>query len=206
MIVTKRKYFSGVATFSMLALAASSFGVSGQALADAHKPDTNGTGFIAYNSAFSAYRTLEERKNNNWAKSNETVAKIGGWRTYANQAYQANKAKQESKMPTVAAEKTVTISAVNSPVATPIMDMPKPEQAIGTEANSDGDLSKSAPQINSGLAYTSVIKAHRPYEEVTLKNWKSANDTVGEIGGWRTYANRAYKAKQQQAKMAGTKP
>ena len=203
MIVFKRKYVSAAATLSILSFVA---GVSGLALADTNKPAANGAGFIAYNSAFSAYRTLEERRDNIWAKSNQTVGKIGGWRTYANEAYKANKAEQESKMVAVETEKAVTISAAVSPVATAMMDMPKTEGATSADAIKAMDMSMNVPKMNAGLAYNSVIVAHRPYEEVTLQNWKSANDTVGKIGGWRVYANRAYKAKQQQDKTAGTNP
>jgi hypothetical protein len=51
--------------------------------AQAAVPDVN------YRSALEAYRSLGDDQPVSWIKANETVNRIGGWRTYAREALQA---------------------------------------------------------------------------------------------------------------------
>jgi hypothetical protein len=39
--------------------------------------------------------------------------------------------------------------------------------------------------------YRSVFEGYQPYGESKMVPWKEANDTVGQIGGWRAYAKEA---------------
>ena len=43
---------------------------------------------VAYTSALSTYRRLGEDKRVPWTQANETVNRIGGWRSYAREAQQ----------------------------------------------------------------------------------------------------------------------
>ncbi len=49
-------------------------------------------------------------------------------------------------------------------------------------------------QINpppTKLQYTSVLATYQGYTDQTVQSWREANDRVGRIGGWRTYAKEA---------------
>lgn len=61
---------------------------------------------VAYESAFSRYRRAAEGKAIPWRESNDTAARIGGWRTYAREA-------QEPE------------PASSAPAATPVKPDPK---------------------------------------------------------------------------------
>ena len=43
----------------------------------------------------------------------------------------------------------------------------------------------------AALIYRSAFEGYRPNVEVEVGPWKDANDNVGRIGGWRTYARQA---------------
>lgn len=40
--------------------------------------------------------------------------------------------------------------------------------------------------------YRSPLRAYQPFEDADLKDWKEANDRVGEIGGWRVYSREPF--------------
>lgn len=42
------------------------------------------------------------------------------------------------------------------------------------------------------LDYRSPLADYRGAEEQSVESWRDANDTVGRIGGWRTYAREAW--------------
>lgn len=46
--------------------------------------------------------------------------------------------------------------------------------------------------------YRSALEGYQPYSETKLAPWKAANDTVGQIGGWRAYAKEAAQGQGQQ--------
>jgi len=50
---------------------------------------------------------------------------------------------------------------------------------------------KNAASAPSALSYRSVFADYRAYSEQPVVSWVAANDTVGKIGGWRTYAREA---------------
>lgn len=41
------------------------------------------------------------------------------------------------------------------------------------------------------LVFESVFDAYRPYRHQAAVPWREANDRVGAVGGWRTYAREA---------------
>ena len=47
----------------------------------------------------------------------------------------------------------------------------------------------SAPPAQ--LGYTSPLTGYQAYVDQPIQSWRDANDTVGRIGGWRTYAREA---------------
>ena len=47
-------------------------------------------------------------------------------------------------------------------------------------------MSSAAPP-----AYRSAFEGYQPYTDEKIVNWKQANDTVGQIGGWRAYSKEA---------------
>ena len=196
-----------IAPLSSIAIALSALGITATSLADSHivRRDIN-TG-ITYNSALTSYRTMDGSEKSAWKQSNDTVGKIGGWRTYANEAYEASKRMDEETLSDVetdgaaaeSMEKVVMPNAVAS--AEPTMasaDDNKMEARNETEPSS-----LLTPKRIVGLSHQSATNMHRAYEEVTLKDWKAANDRVGEIGGWRVYANEAYQANKKMAEEAG---
>ncbi|WP_157003205.1 hypothetical protein [Ralstonia sp. A12] len=44
------------------------------------------------------------------------------------------------------------------------------------------------------LAYSSAFAAYKGYADQPVTSWREANDTVGHIGGWRSYAKEATQA------------
>ena len=47
-------------------------------------------------------------------------------------------------------------------------------------------MPKAMPQ-----SYRSALEGYQPYTDEKTVNWKVANDTVGQIGGWRAYSKEA---------------
>lgn len=43
----------------------------------------------------------------------------------------------------------------------------------------------------TAVSYTSPIADYKPFVDEKVTAWKAANDKVGQIGGWRTYAKEA---------------
>ncbi|WP_295636959.1 hypothetical protein [uncultured Methylibium sp.] len=41
------------------------------------------------------------------------------------------------------------------------------------------------------VTYDSAFARYRPHADQALRPWKDANDNVGRIGGWRSYAREA---------------
>ena len=50
--------------------------------------------------------------------------------------------------------------------------------------------------------YQSPLQSFRFYEYGETIDWKQANDTVREIGGWREYAREAYDQEMEERKKA----
>lgn len=51
---------------------------------------------------------------------------------------------------------------------------------------------------SAALEYVSSFSDYRAYHEQAIRSWREANDTVGQIGGWRAYA------RESQAPEAGS--
>lgn len=52
-------------------------------------------------------------------------------------------------------------------------------------------------------SYRSALEGYLPYKDEKIVNWKEANDTAGQIGGWRAYAKEA---SQGQSPDSAVKP
>ena len=73
-----------------------------------------------YNSPLSTYRRLGEDKRTPWTQANETVNRIGGWRTYAREAQQPDTTAPEAVPQAGPAPVTVTApSAAASSIPSP---------------------------------------------------------------------------------------
>ena len=72
--------------------------------------------------------------------------------------------------------------------------------APATTATTAADLTKPVGAQVTGLESYKRFKADEP-----LTDWRAVNDTVRDIGGWRTYAQEAARAiKAEQAAKATT--
>lgn len=60
-------------------------------------------------------------------------------------------------------------------------------------------LSEAAP-----ASFKSATQGYQPYTDEATINWKAANDTVAQIGGWRAYAKEA--AAAPEAATPASKP
>ncbi len=157
------------------------------------------------------YKALDGSEPTAWKESNDTVGKIGGWRSYANEAYQANQAEANAKKNPEALAKGAN-EAMESAVTTPIPDASakRMDPATVMSENSDRDpmMEKSATQLAERpksdpltLSYQSAMSTYRPYDDNPPGGWRAANDRVGEIGGWKTYAKEAYEANKLKTQV-----
>jgi hypothetical protein len=48
-----------------------------------------------------------------------------------------------------------------------------------------------SPATPAPLTYISPLNGYQAYADQPVQSWREANDTVGRIGGWRTYAKEA---------------
>ena len=53
------------------------------------------------------------------------------------------------------------------------------------------------------VPYTSVFAHYQGYADQSVSDWKTTNDTVGRIGGWRAYAKEAREPDASQAPGTG---
>lgn len=51
-------------------------------------------------------------------------------------------------------------------------------------------LDADAP--SPALPYQSPLEHYQGWQELPLESWREANELVGQIGGWRTYAQEPY--------------
>jgi len=49
----------------------------------------------------------------------------------------------------------------------------------------------AAPSPQAASTYRSAFDGYRRFTDEPVKSWKEANDNVGRIGGWKTYAKEA---------------
>jgi len=50
------------------------------------------------------------------------------------------------------------------------------------------------------LEYVSVFESYRSFEELADIGWREANDNVGRIGGWRSYARQVQAEQKKESK------
>ena len=58
-------------------------------------------------------------------------------------------------------------------------------------------LDPAAPVVP--LQYQPALQAYPPLPERPLQNWPEANRLVGDIGGWRVYANEPWEQPKSQS-------
>lgn len=56
------------------------------------------------------------------------------------------------------------------------------------------------------LNYQSPLNSYQVFREQPLQNWREANDLVGRIGGWRTYAMEPYAQPSNNAPAPSVMP
>ncbi|MES2820853.1 MAG: hypothetical protein V4812_17915 [Pseudomonadota bacterium] len=49
-----------------------------------------------------------------------------------------------------------------------------------------------ADAATPALTYDSVLRTYQPFHPQPAQGWREANDEVGRIGGWRTYAQEPW--------------
>lgn len=63
----------------------------------------------------------------------------------------------------------------------------------------NADIATDAEQLSSSVYYTSVFDRYQNWEPETVGDWRLANDTVGDIGGWQYYSLEPSLKKQSDA-------
>lgn len=56
------------------------------------------------------------------------------------------------------------------------------------------------------LNYQSPLKTYQGFSEQPLHDWREANELVGRIGGWRTYAQEPWEQPSDSASAPAEKP
>lgn len=56
-------------------------------------------------------------------------------------------------------------------------------------AQSPGNAVPAMPEVTA--PYPSAFKDYKSYTDDPLVNWKAANDTTANVGGWREYAKQS---------------
>lgn len=78
--------------------------------------------------------------------------------------------------------------------------------AAASNAQTPPASAAPAPTVN----YRSAFEGYQPFNDQQVGSWKDANDNVGRIGGWRSYAKEAQqvegKAQGQPAEAPAAAP
>ncbi len=64
------------------------------------------------------------------------------------------------------------------------------------------DSQLPVPEIH----YNSSFQGYQPFADPTVGNWKTLNKTVGEVGGWKAYAQEAREPDTSAPRPHGGKP
>lgn len=67
--------------------------------------------------------------------------------------------------------------------------LPAGMSLIVAPVQAQADATNTAPHV--ALQYRSVLEQYRRFDDQPVAPWRETNDTVGKIGGWRTYAREA---------------
>ena len=76
------------------------------------------------------------------------------------------------------------ISWLSRPISTPWLAAALIAPSLALAQMPEGESAK----VDYKLSYSSSLSGYDTYKEQAVQPWKAANDKVGEIGGWRTYA------------------
>ena len=79
------------------------------------------------------------------------------------------------------------------------------EQIAELRAQTPQQPVKNKPETRSEYSYSSVFKDYKPHDYLPDLDWASANEKVGEIGGWRSYARIVLEAQRAERESAGDK-
>lgn len=60
--------------------------------------------------------------------------------------------------------------------------------------------------VTPALHYNSPLKAYQRFSEPPLDDWRQANELVGRIGGWRTYAQEPWEQPADNMAMPPAEP
>jgi len=60
--------------------------------------------------------------------------------------------------------------------------------------------------VTTVLDYQSPLKTYQGFREQPLRNWREANELVGRIGGWRTYAMEPWEQSSDSAPAPSAMP
>ena len=71
-------------------------------------------------------------------------------------------------------------------VAILVVSITKAQPVVGSESSQN----TVTPEVTV-VQYRSAFSDYVPYSEQEIVSWRQANDLVGEIGGWRTYAKES---------------
>ena len=159
---------------------------------------------LAYDSALEGYTPYESSDAPDWVGSNDTVGEIGGWRTYAREAFASDDEASDGAEPEPGAmepEMAAAAPPASGTDAKPAGSRPvpvEPEAGDRTAANDATPAAEDAPQRTRALVYDSVLEDYTAYEESDGPNWIEANQVVGEIGGWRTYARELFESSDDE--------
>ena len=94
------------------------------ATAASAKPNAAGTSMpLQFESVLSRYKPMTDQKLGSWREANDTVTRIGGWRTYL----------KESQAPDTAAPATTAPSTTARPVAPSAPAAPNPHAGHGAK-------------------------------------------------------------------------
>lgn len=82
---------------------------------------------------------------------------------------------------------------------------PAVAQTAAAPAAAAGSSAQGNPASGAG-AYRSAFTGFRGFAEQPVGSWRQANDLVGTVGGWRSYAREAQGAEAPASAAAATVP
>lgn len=82
------------------------------------------------------------------------------------------------------------VIAIAFPVAAAAAAPVMAEGAQADDANS--------PRPQDPAAYQSPLAGYRKFQPQPVEDWPRINQTVGEVGGWRTYGMEIYRDRQRR--------
>lgn len=62
------------------------------------------------------------------------------------------------------------------------------------------------PVVTTPVPYKSAFEGYQAYSDDKMTNWKTANDEVARIGGWREYAKQAQQPENTPTKTGAVNP